>query len=231
MRPDGALDPWVSGLNEAYADADDLLWAVATLPLVNEARLIEEFGYASLEEAREGLSAQVQYAYEKFDIQAPEDLHEWSALELAKELYGLLKNVYEPFYAGESSAENFEKAYEFMADPEFSNRSVYHPSEAIARLDGSHPSSPMNLVFFVASFFIEPLDWGLTAGEMVSAAEDEDWWEVFLLGATAPLPGGLGRAAKGLRKVDDAVDLARRGYRASASSGSNFVMHTDGPHI
>ena len=240
---DRALDPWVSSLNEEFADADDLLSAVSANPLVNEARLIEEFGYASIEEARDDFLAQVQYAYEKFGIQPPKDLHEWSPLELANELYGLLKNVYEPYYEGESGSENFQKAYEFIADPEFNDLYVYHPTVTISRLEGSHQTSPMELVFFVASFFIEPLDWAITIGDMISAAEDQDWEQVVLLGLIGFAPGALGRLVKRGKAhellksnelleanelLDEAVNAARVNSKVAASSGSIYLKQADG---
>lgn len=240
---DRAQDPWVSSLNEEFADADDLLYAVSTVPLVNEARLIEEFGYSSIEEARDDFLAQVQYAYEKFDIQPPEDLHEWSALELANELYGLLKNVYEPYYEGESSPENFQKAFEFIADPEFNDLYVFHPSVTISRLDGNHQTSPLELVFFVASFFIEPLDWAITIRDMINAAEDGDWGQAVLLGLTGLAPGALGRFVKRGKAhellksqeflevndlLDEAVDAAWVNSKVAAASGSNYIQQADG---
>ena len=193
---DSALNPWISSLNEEFADADDLLSAVSANPLVNEARLIEEFSYASIEEARDDFLAQVQYAYEKFDIQPPEDLHEWSALELANEFYSLLTNVFEPYAQEGEGSEKYQKALDFLHDPDFLTIVGKAPSTTIDRLDGSHQTSPMELVFFVASFFNEPLDWALTIRDIVSAAEDGDLRQAILLGLIGLAPGALGRFVK-----------------------------------
>ncbi len=212
-----AHDPWVVSLDEEFAFADDLLSTIAAVPLVNEARLVEEFGYASIEEARADLLAQVQYSYEKFDIRPPEDLHEWSASQLANEFYSLLTNVFEPYAKSENDTENYQKAYDFVTDPDFVNIVGKALSTTIDRLDGSHRESPMQLVFFVASFFIEPLDWILTAQEMIRAAEDEDWWQVFLLGATGILPGAFGRLAKRSGKANDVLGTAQFGRRVDNS--------------
>lgn len=234
---------WNIRLDDAAESAEALLFAVSAIPLVNEARLMEEFGYTSIAEARDDFLAQVQYAYEKFDIRPPEDLHEWSALELANELYGLLKNVYKPYYEDKSNPENFQKAYEFIADPEFNDLYVFHPSVTIARLDGSHRTSPMELVFFVASFFIEPLDWALTIRDMINAAEDGDWEEAVLLGLVGLAPGALGRFVKRgkadevlkaneLRHadelLDEVADAPRVTSKVTTSSGSNLIKQADG---
>ena len=216
---DSALDPWVVSLNEEFADADDLLSTVAAVPLVNEARLVEEFDYASIEEARDNLRAQVQYAYEIFDIRPPEDLHEWSVSELANEYYGLLTNVYVPYRSNESDIEDYFRADDFVIDFTDVNFTVLSPESTITRLDGSHRESPMELVFFVASFFIEPLDWALTAQEMVSAAEDEDWWQFFLSGVFGILPVVSGRVAKRLRNVDEVRGAARVSHRINLPDG------------
>ena len=212
-NPARALDPWVSSLDDEFTDADDLLSVVAAVPLVNEARLLEEFDYAGVEEARGDLLDQVQYAYEKFDIRPPEDLHEWSALQLANEFYSLLTGVFEPYAEDRSNTEYYQKAYDFVTDPDFVTIVGKAPSTTIDRLDGSQQESPLKLVFFVASFFIEPLDWYLTAQEMVSAAEDEDWWQVVLSGVTGIAPGAFGRLGKLSGKADEVVDVTQLGDR------------------
>ena len=232
---DSARDPWVSSLDDEFTDADDLLSVVAAVPLVNEARLLEEFDYAGVEEARGDLLDQVQYAYEKFDIRPPEDLHEWSALQLANELYSLLTGVFEPYAEDRSNTEYYQKAYDFVTDPDFVTIVGKAPSTTIDRLDGSQQESPLKLVFFVASFFIEPLDWYLTAQEMVSAAEDEDWWQVVLSGITGIAPGAFGRFVKrgNADEVLSTVQLTRRSKAVNGFSepfqrpGSAYVMGVD----
>ena len=205
---EGKQDPWISSLNVEFADADDLLSAVSAVPLVNEARLLEEFEYASVEEARNNLLAQVQYAYETFDIRPPEDLHEWSVLQLANEYHSLLTNVYLPYRNSESNLEDYFKADDFVIGFTSVNFTVLSPKETRDRLDGSYRESPMELVFFVASFFIEPLDWALTIRDMINAAEDGDWEQFALLGLTGLAPGALGRFVK-RGKADELLDAAQ----------------------
>lgn len=101
------------------------------------------------------------------------------------------------------------------------------PETTIAKLDGSHQESPLELVFFVASFFIEPLYWALTVQDMVSA-EEEDWWLLAVSGVLLLLPFASGKLAKRLSKSDEAVDVARVSHRTPAASRSNLVMRADG---
>ena len=225
---DTARDPWVIRLdNEAFL-ANELLSDVTETPLENEARLLQEFDYASVEEARNNLLAQVQYAYETFDIQPPEDLHEWSVLELANEYHSLLSNVYLPYRNSESNTENFYAADDFVHGFSIVNFTVLSPEETRARLDGSHQEPNLDLVFFVASIFIEPLDWVMTGEQMIRAAEEEDWWLFALSGVLLLLPFASGKLAKGLSKSDEAVDVARVSRRAPAASGSNLIKQADG---
>ena len=111
-----ARDPWVTKLDVEAFLANELLSDAIATPLKNEARLLEEFGYASIDNAQDNLRAQVQYAYDKFDIRPPEDFHEWSVLQLANEYHSLLTNVYLPYRNWESDIEDYFKADDFVID-------------------------------------------------------------------------------------------------------------------
>ena len=225
---DTARDLWVTKLDDEAFLAKELISDVIETPLESEARLLEEFDYASVEEARNNLLAQVQYAYETFDIQPPEDLHEWSVLQLANEYHSLLSNVFLPYRNWESDTENSHKADDFVHGFSIVNFTVLSPEETLTRLDGSHQEPNLDLVFFVASIFIEPLDWVMTGEQMIRAAEEEDWWLFAVSGVLLLLPFATGKLAKGLSKSDEAVDVARVSRRALAASGSNYIQQADG---
>lgn len=76
--PGQHIDRWMRQLDEESFLANELLSGVAAIPLENEARLLEEFGYPDAAYARYDLIIELQFAYESLGIPPPDDLHEWS---------------------------------------------------------------------------------------------------------------------------------------------------------
>jgi len=224
--PRQSSNPWIRKLDTELFLAGELLSGVAAIPLENEARLLEEFGYPDAAYARYDLIIELQFAYGSLGIPPPDDLHEWSVLQLANEYRDVLANVFTPYYSKEMGAEAYSKSLEFVAGYE----DIAHsdPETMIARLEGRQQQTSLELVLFVASFFIEPVDWYLTGKEMVRAAEEEDWWGVFVNGVFLILPFVSGRVAKGLSNADQVREVSRVSRRAPAASGSNLIEHADG---
>lgn len=129
----------------------------------------------------------------------------------------MLANVFTPYYSKEMGAEVYSKSLDFVAGYE----DIAHsdPETIIARLEGRQQQTSLELVLFVASFFIEPLDWYLTGQEMVRAAEEEDWWGVFVNGVFLILPFVSGRVAKGLSNAGDAREVSRVSRRFTSVDG------------
>lgn len=214
---------WLAELDKERELASNLLSRTEKAPLEDEASLLEAFGYKDAAQARNRLTTEVSFVFEAYGLQLPTDLNQWSLLELANAYHGLLTKVVQPSFHAVEGSEDHKKALAFIDgfEHQIPRSSGYVASRSeqyvIDRLEGRQEGDwgpAANLFLFVASIFIEPVDWIVTGVEMIDAASRGDWGQVVVNGVLAALPFVSGQVDNVARKALGASeDFAQAGLR------------------